>query len=72
MNGFKAIFGSKKALAFFATVLLSLLKGQLGLDEATIGDITNSLMVYVGGQSAVDVALALKGGGTKAPTPAKG
>jgi hypothetical protein len=64
MNFFKAIFKSKKAGAAILGVLATLLV-NIGLQPDLADAIVTVLSVYIAGQSAVDVGLALKGSKTE-------
>ena len=62
MNFLKAFFGgSKKATAVLAGVLLVLFQGTLGLSPELAQQLVQLIMVYIGGQGLVDVALAFSG-----------
>ena len=61
-------FLSKKLFVFVATALLNFFnaKFQLGIDDATIANITKAAAAYLLGQSAVDVAAVVS---KNAPNP---
>ena len=61
MGFLKGLFSSKKLGVVFAGVLTVILREALGLDDATVKMIVELLMSYLVGQSAVDLALSLKG-----------
>lgn len=58
-------FISRKLLVAVLTAVLLVINNNLAhpLDAATIKDIITVIVAYILGQSAVDVTVALKGGG---------
>lgn len=60
MKFLSAIFKSKKLGAATLGVVVQLLT-LVGLDPEIARDIAQLLMVYIGGQSVVDLGLAVKG-----------
>ncbi len=65
MGFLKGLFSSKKLGAVFAGILTVILREALGLDDATVKMIVELLMSYLIGQSAVDLALSIKGNKTE-------
>ncbi len=57
----KGLFSSKKLGVVFAGILTVVLRDALGLDDGAVKMIVELLMSYLVGQSAVDLALSLKG-----------
>ena len=60
MRDIPRLFGSKKATAALALVLINLLVGWGILPAESAGAINNGLLLYLGGQSLVDVSSKFK------------
>jgi len=56
----KRLFRSKKVLMMIPGILVAVLV-PLGLDPDVADNVVMLVMTYIGGQSAVDVGLAVKG-----------
>lgn len=61
MKSVKEFFGSKKIKVFLIGVFALALKDLLGLNEEAVNNIMSLVVVYIGGQSVIDVALVAKG-----------
>ena len=65
MQGLKAFLKSKKAKMALVGILAVLLKTLVGLDDVSVEQITNLVLVYLLAQGGVDGVLAFKGAKTE-------
>jgi len=61
LTALKEFFSSKKVKVFLIGVAALAAKELFGVSEETVSHVVNLAMSYIGGQSLVDIGLALKG-----------